>query len=489
MLTLLSSLFFTSVSGVYPRASRTSSFLTLPMPGTAHFSLLSPGGPVISSQATVSSTALLATFSLTSPPPSLSGSLPGLESSPDTSPFLIDVPLVVIPTTQDSGSEASPSVETPHSRHTSSYARSFVAIPPIYARISPSTGAASSSTSTYPTTSIPNQALLYLQSQAFRGLGSELAPTNVPPSQSVISAIAAFSTQSSPVPSVMTIGTDKLISSSTAPASTALISSSTASSLQSRPSVASTASSYGYVTGVRLAHPTPIIAQAVNDSHYDDASATIAPGFAVQLFGQRSTSFTVTTNGVCVLLKRRLGWIADKLSQLFVVGAAALADNAGSTQLYAPGLPPGTACVFWKDLVAGITAQQGIYYQLDDYGSNVQLSVEYILTDYIDEGVTGTDIYHVILQYDSDAVGLMEQYYFSGGDSGALGTIGIQGFDASHYMQSVTWNYNTPNSVTPGLKLNFVTNLNDEPNGTVAQRSFVVDCFPPGTWPIGICRS
>ena len=166
-----------------------------------------------------------------------------------------------------------------------------------------------------------------------------------------------------------------------------------------------------------------------------------------------------------------------------------MADDAGSSKLYAPGLPPGTACVFWKDLVAGTTAQQGIYYQLDDYGSNVQLSVEYILTDYIDEGVTGTDIYHVILQYDLDAVGLMELYYFSPGDGGALGTIGIQGFDANHDMQAVTWDYNSPNSVTSGLKLNFVTNLNDDPSGTVAQRSFVTNCFPPGTWPIGVCRS
>ena len=143
--------------------------------------------------------------------------------------------------------------------------------------------------------------------------------------------------------------------------------------------------------------------------------------------------------------------------------------------------------MFWKDLLVGTTAQQGIYYQLDDYGANTQLSVEYILSEYIDEGVAGTDIYHVILQYDVQAVGLVEMYYFSSGDGGAVGTIGIQGFDANHYMQAVSWDYNTPNTVTPGLKLNFVTNLNNEPNGTVAMRSFVTDCYPPGTWPEGTC--
>ena len=93
----------------------------------------------------------------------------------------------------------------------------------------------------------------------------------------------------------------------------------------------------------------------------------------------------------------------------------------------------------------------------------------------------------MILQYDLDAVGLMELYYFSAGDGGAVGTIGIQGFDANHGMQAVTWEYNQPGTVYPGLKLNFVTNLNDDPNGTVALRSFFEDCYPPRTWPEGIC--
>lgn len=278
------------------------------MHGIGHLSLLSLDGPLISSQPTVSSIASLVTSSLTSPP-SPSGSLPSLFSSPDASPVLIGVPLVVIPTTQGSPLEAPPLLESPFPRHPSPFARSFVAVPPIYATISPSPRAASSSSGTYSTTPISEQALLFLQSQALRGLGSELAPTYVPP-QSLIYDIAAFSTQSSPTPSVTTIQdpraanpyivpttSDQSISSSAVPAST------TFSSWSAASSVASPTSSYEYVTGVRLAHPTPIIAQAVNDSHYDDASATIAPGLDVQLFGQRSTSFTVTTNGVCVHLK------------------------------------------------------------------------------------------------------------------------------------------------------------------------------------------
>ena len=73
---------------------------------------------------------------------------------------------------------------------------------------------------------------------------------------------------------------------------------------ESSPARVAATSSDHYTTGVRLAHPTPIISNAKNASEYDDVSATITLDFGVQLFEQRTTSFTVTTNGVCHTMGR-----------------------------------------------------------------------------------------------------------------------------------------------------------------------------------------
>ena len=168
-----------------------------------------------------------------------------------------------------------------------------------------------------------------------------------------------------------------------------------------------------------------------------------------------------------------------------MVGLANVENDNIHTNLYAAALPPGSICVFWKDLMVRTAANQGIYYQIDHYGANSQLSVEYILTAYDDSN--DQQFYHVILVYDSDAVGLAELYYFSSGDGGANATIGAQGFDSMHVAQAVTYEYNTPNTVVPGNRINLVTDLNDDPNGTYSLRLFQVSCYPPGTWPVGVC--
>ena len=102
-----------------------------------------------------------------------------------------------------------------------------------------------------------------------------------------------------------------------------------------------------------------------------------------------------------------------------------------NTALYANSLPPGVVFPYWTDLVAGNSAQQGIYYQLDTYSSNMQLSVEYILTAYNDLGSTSPTLYQFILTYDSDAPAVFSLFYFSMGDGGANATIGVQGIDSS----------------------------------------------------------
>ena len=162
-----------------------------------------------------------------------------------------------------------------------------------------------------------------------------------------------------------------------------------------------------------------------------------------------------------------------------------MANEYINTALYASALPPGSVCVFWRDLVADTTASQGIYYQVDVYGVNSQLSVEYILTADDDSGAT--QFYHAILVYDSDAVALVELYYFAGGDGGANATVGVQGFDANHHSQAALYEYDMPNTVAAGDKVNFVTNLNNSPNGTATLRSFTASCYGPGTWPKGTC--
>ena len=49
------------------------------------------------------------------------------------------------------------------------------------------------------------------------------------------------------------------------------------------------------------------------------------------------------------------------------------------------------------------------------------------------------------------------------------------------------YEYHSPETISPGLRLSFQTNLNSDPNGTVAVGVFQDDCYPPGTWPIGVC--
>ena len=70
--------------------------------------------------------------------------------------------------------------------------------------------------------------------------------------------------------------------------------------------------------------------------------APITFDFGLQLFEQRTTSFTVTTNGACIhsmIPTLRSALIASVTA--FVVGDAADRDS-----LYAEELPAGTACVF-----------------------------------------------------------------------------------------------------------------------------------------------
>jgi len=175
--------------------------------------------------------------------------------------------------------------------------------------------------------------------------------------------------------------------------------------------------------------------------------------------------------------------------QLFAVGFADIADDTINTALYASALPPGTVCVFWRDLVAGPTAQQGIYYQIDNYGASSQLSVEYILTPYVNPTNptnSSTQLYHAILVYNDDAVGLVELFYFSDGDGGADATIGAQGFDTNHSPQAAQYDYNT--TVAAGDLVDLVTDLNANPNGTATLRSFAVECYGPGTFPAGTCH-
>ena len=166
-----------------------------------------------------------------------------------------------------------------------------------------------------------------------------------------------------------------------------------------------------------------------------------------------------------------------------MVGILDVGSDADNTALYASELPPGTVCVFWKDLVAGIGADQGIYYQIDVYGVDSQLSVEYILTAY----TNSSQFYHVILVYDTDAAGLVEMYYFADGDGGAGATIGAQGYDEADNVEFVTYDYDTPNTVAAADKVDLTTNLNDNPSGTYSLHTFVIDCYPPGTWPTGTC--
>ena len=89
--------------------------------------------------------------------------------------------------------------------------------------------------------------------------------------------------------------------------------------------------------------------------------------------------------------------------------------------------------------------------------------------------------------YDSNSPALVEFFYFSYGDGGANATIGVQGFDANHNAQAAMYDYDVSNMMAPGDRVNFVTNLNSNPNGTATLRSFAVDCYGPGTWPRGSC--
>lgn len=115
-----------------------------------------------------------------------------------------------------------------------------------------------------------------------------------------------------------------------------------------------------------------------------------------------------------------------------------------------------------------------------------KLSVEYILTD-SDNNDASPIYYHAILMYDSNSPAFAEFFYFSDGDGGASETVGVQGFDANHNAQAVVYGYNAPNTMATGNRVNFVTNLNANPNGTATLRSFQASCYGPGTWPKGTC--
>ena len=119
------------------------------------------------------------------------------------------------------------------------------------------------------------------------------------------------------------------------------------------------------------------------------------------------------------------------VQQLFALGNIDLSKYFANTALYASNLPPGVVFPYWEDLVAGNSAEQGIYYQIDNYGSNIQLSVEYILTAYNDLGSSSPTLYQFMLTYDSDAPAVFSLFYFSAGDGGANATIGVQGMDSS----------------------------------------------------------
>lgn len=221
---------------------------------------------------------------------------------------------------------------------------------------------------------------------------------------------------------------------------------------------------------------------------YDDVASNVSINFPIQVYEERAQNFTVTTNGVSFPTLHQY-FTKTSCPQLFAVGVADIADDIANTALYASALPPGTVCVFWKDLVAGPTAQQGIYYQIDVQGVNSQLSVEYILTSFVDPTnatSSPTQLYHVILVYGSDAIGLVELFYFSDGDGGASATIGAQGFDTNQNPQAAQYVYNT--TVAAGDLVNLATDLTDNPNGTAILKSFAVGCYGPGTFPVGTCH-
>lgn len=214
--------------------------------------------------------------------------------------------------------------------------------------------------------------------------------------------------------------------------------------------------------------------------------------FSVQLYEQRAQNFTVTTNGVRHFSHPlTLNPQADFPPQLFSVGFADIADEIINTELYAAALPPALSASSGKTSSPAPPPLKGSITRpistaaASTTSSRLNTSSALIRTQAVLP--PSTPIYHAILVYDSDAAGFIELYYFSDGDGGAGETIGAQGFDTNHLPQAVTYEYNTPNTVAAGTKIDLGTDLNDNPNGTVLLRSFQVACYPPGTFPVGTC--
>lgn len=142
-----------------------------------------------------------------------------------------------------------------------------------------------------------------------------------------------------------------------------------------------------------------------------------------------------------------------------------IASDSRDDILYSADIPPGTACLLWRDLIVGSASLQGIYYQIDDYGAASQLSVEYILRAYDNED---GEMNHGIIAYLDDAVADVDFYYFGAGDGGSRSTVGVQGYDsrqsksrdlvsclvhidASIAPQAVLYEYHSLGTINPGL--------------------------------------
>ncbi|MCJ1436946.1 hypothetical protein MMC27_006329 [Xylographa pallens] len=189
----------------------------------------------------------------------------------------------------------------------------------------------------------------------------------------------------------------------------------------------------------------------------------------MSLYTQSDTEITVTTNGLLTI-----GSNTSVSESSF--------DNAyGPQQFPILAAFPGTAYVFWQYMQCSGTNEQGIYYQIDNGES---LSVEWLLED----DSTPPVVYQYLINYNASTPGLINFYYFSPIGGGGAATIGVQGMDVNDNTQSVAYDNGGDSVVHPGLQLNFDTNPADTQEGTYhIDSTFDLSCFPPGTFPAGIC--
>ncbi|MCJ1337166.1 hypothetical protein MMC09_002446 [Bachmanniomyces sp. S44760] len=212
-----------------------------------------------------------------------------------------------------------------------------------------------------------------------------------------------------------------------------------------------------------------IIENAPDQDQYDDYSFQLNLPFQVQLYTEIDNILTITTNGILTI------------GDLDGGDDSNINNPPPTQQLYSFELYAGTACMWWEDLAVNPGLDQGIYYQID--GDNT-LSIEFIET--VSGDTTGT-LFHWIAQYKTTSPGLFDIYYFSDGDTGTDATVGIQGDDNDGNPEAVEYISGLTNGLYSGLQLSFDTLPSDTTAGTYLATQFNTSCYPPGTWPVGVC--